>query len=272
MNMITLESYIKDLQAQGKSSFTAQEAAATLGISQGALNARVHRLMKQGELVTPARHLYVPVLPKDRLMGCIPAAELVPLLMKYKQQSYYAGLLSAALYHGASHQKPQRFQVIVDRQMRSVTLGKIFIEFTYKNSLVDLPLQDIVVKTGYLKISSPELTVMDLFLYSARVGGLNPIATILSELIEILNPEKLMDLIRKTGGKSWIQRLGWILERIETADEERQKLIVKNLQKYIETQRLSYVPLASELPTKGSMRNTKWFIIENTAVESDYDS
>ncbi len=270
--MITLEDYIKDLQAQGESAFTAQEAAATLEISQSALNARVHRLMKQGELVAPAKHFYVPVPPKHRFAGCIPAADLVPLLMKYKQQPYYVGLLSAALYHGASHQKPQRFQVVVDRQMRDVIIGKVFIEFVYKKTFVDLPLQDIVVTTGYLKVASPELTAMDLLLYPARVGGLNHIATVLSELIETLDPEKLMALIRKVDGKAWVQRLGWILEKIETTDDDRQKSVVNILEKYIATQSLSYVPLASELPTKGCTRNGKWLIIENTTVESDYDS
>ncbi len=269
---MTLGDYIKDLQARGKGAFTSQEAVAALGISQKALNMRVHRLMKQGELVTPARHFYVPVPPEHRGMGCIPAADLVPLLMKYKQQPYYAGLLSAALYHGASHQRPQRFQVVVDRQMRDLRIGKVFVEFVYKRTLVDLPVQDIVVKTGYLKISSPELTAMDLFLYPARVGGLNHIATVLSELMETLNPEKLTDLIRKVEGKAWVQRLGWILEKIETADEDRQKVIVSNLEAYLLAQNLSYVPLASELPTKGYPRNTKWLIIENTTVESDYDS
>lgn len=270
--MSTLESYIKDLRAHGRLYFTTQKALADLGISHAALNSRIYRLKKMGELVSPAKNLFVIVAPEYRSLGCLPAAELIPILMKYWQQEYYAGLLTAALYHGASHQKPQIFQVVVNKQIPPLSQGKVFIEFITKKSLENVPTQEINVKTGYLKISSPEVTAMDLLLYTHRVGGLNTIGTVLSELIETLDAQKLVTLAKHFKGKAWVQRLGWIFEHIDTMDNERKKSLLDALQDYLLTQRLFYIPIASELETAGCARNKKWMIIENTTIESDYDT
>jgi hypothetical protein len=45
--------------------------------------------------------------------------------MAYLDEKYYAGLLSAAEYHGAAHQRPQVFQVVVARNKSEITCGKV---------------------------------------------------------------------------------------------------------------------------------------------------
>jgi hypothetical protein len=176
------------------------------------------------------------------------------------------------LYHGASHQKPRIFQVIVDKQIPPLVIGKIAIEFIVKKSLEGISTQSIVVKSGYLQISSPEVTAMDLILYSRRVGGINAIATVLSELVEVLNPEKLIFLAQATNTKSWVQRLGWILEQIDTIDNEKKDILLTALHLYLHSRQLFYIPASAELEASGCARNKKWMIIENTTVESDYDT
>lgn len=270
--MTTLEAYVKDLRAHGRSYFTTQKALSDLGVSHAKLNSRIYRLKKKGELISPAKNLFVIVSPEYRSLGCLPPAELIPILMRHWNQEYYAGLLTAALYHEASHQKPQIFQVVVSKQIPLLVQGKVSIEFITKKSLENLPTQDIEAKTGYLRISSPEVTAMDLLLYTHRVGGLNAIGTVLSELIESIEPKKLIVLAKNLKGKAWVQRLGWILEHIDTIDNDRKLSLVNALQEYLLTQRLFYIPLASELKVAGYARNKKWMIIENTTIESDYDT
>lgn len=182
---------------------------------------------------------------------------------------YYVCLLSSALYHGASHQKPQIFQVMVNQQLKPITFGKVKIEFIYKKSLENLPTKKIAVKTGYLIVATPELTAMDLFLYPHHAGGLNHIATILNELIEAIDPEKLIMLLEHSEKTFWMQRLGYILERIDTMEPEKQSNIVQVLSQYIAKKSVPLVALASELPTKGKPRDHRWMIIENTNIESD---
>ena len=271
-NMVTLDKYIKIIREKGKSYFTKDQALKDLQIKNDSLNARIYRLKQKSEIISPAENLYVIVPPEYRNFGCIPAEELVPLLMKYKKVDYYACLLTAAMYHEASHQKPQLFQVMTNKQLKPLSFGKVRIEFIYKKFFVNLPTQNINVKTGYLKISSPELTAMDLLLYSKHSGGLNHIAGVLSELVEAINPEKLTAVTKVSGEKTWLQRLGYILDHINSVNNKKKKLIISKLKKLLGRQKLVYMPLASELPVKGCSRNDKWMIIENTTIESDYDS
>ncbi|MBI2996408.1 MAG: type IV toxin-antitoxin system AbiEi family antitoxin [Candidatus Melainabacteria bacterium] len=260
------------IRAKGKSYFTREQALKDLQIKSDSLNARIYRLKQKGEIISPSENLYVIVPPEYRDFGCMPQEELVPILMRYKKVDYYAGLLTAAMYHGASHQKPQLFQVMTNKQLKSLNFGKVRIEFIYKKSFINLPTQNVNVKTGYLKISSPELTAMDLLLYSKRSGGLNHIASVLSELVEAVNPKKLTTVARISGEKTWLQRLGYILDHINSVNNKKKKLIISKLKKLLSRQKLVYMPLASELPIKGCSRNDKWMIIENTTIESDYDS
>ncbi len=44
------------------------------------------------------------------------------------------------------------------------------------------------------------------------------------------------------------------------------------MQEYLLTQQVFYITGASELETLGCTRNKKWMIIENTTIESDYDT
>lgn len=270
--MVTLDKYIKTIRAKGKSYFTKNQAIKDLQIKNDSLNARIYRLKQKGEIISPAENLYVIVPPEYRDFGCIPQEELVPILIKYKKVDYYACLLTAAMYHGASHQKPQLFQVMTNKQIKPLRFGKLRIEFIYKKSFINLPTQNINVKTGYLRVSSPELTVMDLLLYSKHSGGLNHIAGILSELVEAINPDKLTAVAKVSGEKTWLQRLGYILDHIDSVNNKKKKLIITKLKKLLGRQELVYMPLASELSVKGCSRNDKWMIIENTTIESDYDS
>ena len=260
--------YIKFVRASGHYSFTTSEALSSLGISKNAFHCGMYKLKKSGDIVSAAKHLYVIVPAEYQTTGCIPAEELIPILMKHWNLPYYACLLSAARYHGASHQQPQIFQVMTNKQIKMLHCGKLRIDFIYKKSLENLPTQTITVKTGYLVSSTPELTAMDLLLYPNHVGGLNHIATVLSELIEKIDLHKLTELINFSTERAWVQRLGYILEHIESMDQEKQQSIISLLQEML-VKPSNPIPLATELPIKGQPRDLSWMVVENTTIESD---
>ena len=179
-------------------------------------------------------------------------------------------LLTAAQYHGAAHQKPAVFQVITNKQIwRKLEFGQVRIDCLYKKSLKNLPTQNFTVNTGYLKVSSPELTALDLLIYSNKSGGLNHIATVLSELIEAIDPEKLIELAKQLDENVWFQRLGFILDNIDPFDTELNQKIIDALEKYLVSKKLKYRPLAPEIPSTGYPYLKKWMIIENTDIKSD---
>ena len=166
MNLIN---YLKDIRQKGECSFSLKQIMSDLSLSKNAALNAIHRLKIQGELISPAKGLYVIVPPEEQPYGSIPANELVPIFMEYLQADYYTSLLTAAQYYGASHQKPNRFQIISNKRTKHpLEFGHTKIEIIYKKSLADLPIKDVVVKTGYLKMATPELTAMDLFLYPKK--------------------------------------------------------------------------------------------------------
>jgi predicted transcriptional regulator of viral defense system len=267
--MRLFESYIKDVRKKGRLYFTTAQALTELNVQLNALYAGLHTLKRKGEIVSPAKGLFIIVPPEEQTIGCIPAEQLIPILMEHWGAEYYAGLLTAAMYHGASHQKPQVFQVVTNKRSKSVVCGKIKVDFIYKKSPQNVRIQKIAVRTGYLNISTPEATAYDLLLYPHHSGGLNNIATLLGELIEVVEPDSLIELAKEIRQRVWIQRLGYILDSIDVMDDEKKDRVLQKAQSYLANLDLYYVPLTPDLPTKGYPKNKKWMIIENTTIESD---
>jgi AbiEi antitoxin C-terminal domain len=106
---------------------------------------------------------YTLLPPEHKSYGSIPAEELIPIMMKHIDAEYYAALPSAAGFYGASHQKPMVFQIVTNRRIKhSLKFGLVHIKLIHKNSLTGLPIKDFVVSTGYLKVATLELIVIDL--------------------------------------------------------------------------------------------------------------
>lgn len=265
----TLEAYLKEQRGKGQRAFAINEATRTLGVSKNAILASIARLMQKKELVSPVKGFYVWLPPHYALAGCIPAQELVPLVMEHLRVNYYLAFLSAAKHYGASHQKPMVFQVVVDKRMRHITCGNVRIWFTFKKNIAKIPIQKKAVPTGYLNISSPEATAMDMINFPRKSVGINNIATVLSELIESIDITRLIAMADSVGQKAWMQRMGYILAHIDTMMEDHQKNIIDALAKYLADKQTFYIPLSTVNPKAGFTRDKKWKIIENTTVESD---
>lgn len=267
---MNLQSYIKEIRKDGKRCFTIGNVIKQFQVSRNYARVALHRLLKSGDLISPVKGLYVIVPPEHQPHGSIPAEELVPLIMQYLSANYYVALLTAGLFHGATHQKPARFQVISNKRIkRRLVFGDVEIDFIYKKSVSNLPTQDFTVSTGYLKIATPELVALDLLNYPYHAGGLNHIATVLSELIENLDPIKLIKLAKDIKAEYQLQRIGYILDNIEVMDADHAETIINALAFFVKESKKKYLPLASEIPKTGYPRSKKWRIIENTEIESD---
>lgn len=267
---MNLSWYVKNIRKNGQRYFTLKQLMADKGLSKNAALNAIYRLRKHGELISPARGLYVMVPPEHQPVGSIPPQELIPLVMQYLGINYYVALLTAGLFHGATHQKPARFQVISDKHIKHpLTFGDVEIDFIFKKSILGLPTQDFTVNTGYLKVATPELVALDLLEYPNHAGGLNHIATVFSELIENLNPAKLIKLAKDTHVEYQLQRIGYILDHIDVIEEKNGELMISVLAGYVKENKPNYLPLASEIAKHGYPRCKKWRIIENSTIESD---
>ena len=52
-------------------------------------------------------------------------------------------------------------------------------------------------------------------------------------------------------------------------DDTLAENFIEELAQYIEKNKSTYIPLASEIPIKGYPRSKKWKIVINTNIESD---
>lgn len=254
--------YVEQLASAGRYVFTGREARAPLGVSAKAAALALNRLAKRGLLASPARGLYVIVPPEYRSLGCLPPEQFIPDLMKRLKRPYYVGLLSAAEYHGAAHQRPQALQVFLEAVRRPIVCGRVRVMFLARKRLHAVPVQTVNTPRGGLLISTPESTAVDLVGYEQQAGGLNLVATVLSELGEKIDPAKLV-AAADASPIAWAQRLGYLLEHVGSAAK------TGPLQEHVRAHVRNTTPLAPGRAFKSSPRDPKWKVYVNAAVETD---
>lgn len=210
-----LDSFIDAQRANGKYNFTTENLHTQLDVSENALKKSLQRLKNQGEVVMIRRGFYVIVPPEYRAKGIIPTNLYINDLMKFLNRDYYVGLLNAAAYHGAAHQQPQSYSIITKGiTLRPIRNHKVSIAFYIKKEWDKKDIMKRKVDSGYINISSPELTSLDLVSYYKEAGGFNRVATIIEELKEAMQVDILIETARKYEEVAVVQRLGYILEYV----------------------------------------------------------
>ena len=254
--------YVSELAASGRYDFSSREARSALGVSAAAAKLALNRLAKQKLIASPARGSYVIVPPEYRSLGCLPADQFIPALMKRLSLLYYAGLLSAGQYHGAAHQRPQEFQVFLAKNRRPIQCGAVRVAFMARKRLTDVPVQSFNTPRGTVLVSSPEATALDLVGYTHHAGGFNQVATVLSELAERIDPEKLAG-VAPTAPVAWAQRLGYLLDHLGFAVK------TPALKDYVRAHAKQSTVLLTKAPHKRSRRNRGWKLYVNVNVETE---
>lgn len=253
--------YLASLAASGRYHFVSREAWSALGVSADAAKLALNRLAKQDLIASPARGFYVIVPPEYRSLGCLPADQFVPALMKRLKLSYYAGLLSAAQYHGAAHQRPQEFQVFLAKARRPIRCGNVRVAFMVRKRIADVPVRSFNTPRGTVLVSTPEATALDLVGYQRHAGGLDQVATVLSELAEQIDPKKLA-AAAQTAPVAWAQRLGYLLEHIGAGDK------VPALKAYVREHVKQSAALLPGAPHEQARRDKGWTLYVNADVEA----
>jgi len=254
--------YVDQLATAGRYSFTRRDAQLALGVSASAAVLALNRLAKQGLLASPARSFYVSVPPEYRSLGCLPAEQFVPDLMKWLERPYYVCLLSAAEFHGAAHQRPQALQVFLEGQRRPLVCGRVRVTFLVRKRLRAVPVQLVDTPRGGVLISTPEATALDLVGYALQAGGLNSVATVLSELAERIDAQKLAEAA-KAAPVVWAQRLGHLLQRVGAADK------TGPLEEHVRAHARAATPLAPGTAFRTKLRDAVWKVYVNTTMEAE---
>jgi predicted transcriptional regulator of viral defense system len=254
------------LISHGKHWITTDEIASTLAVPVEHVPSIVARHRRAGRLFSPTRGGYVPIPAEYRSWRAVPASHFIDLMMRYLDHDYYVGYLSAAEVHGAAHQRPQVFQVITNARLNDRAFDRVGIEFTTSAKAAERPTTTINTPTGTMKVSIPEITVLDLVANPARGGGLSNIATVMGELLEegLLDVQRLAELAKEYP-TAVSQRAGWLLERV--AAEIGVEVDLDPLAAVSHARRKP-TPLAASGRRAGPL-DDRWNVIVNADVEPD---
>ena len=150
--------------------------------------------------------------------------------------------------------------------MRSTSKnGTTILFFSKKDIQTDL-IRKYKTQTGYVNVSSPELTAVDLIENEKSVGGLNRVCTVLNELSDAMNLGGLNASFFKISPTPVFQRLGYILEHILERNDMAETLY--SLME-IAGLKLRKVPFKTSKPADGCKVDTKWKVIVNQEIEID---
>ncbi len=260
-----LEDFINNLRSNGRYSFSLPEVRKEFDQSDEAIKKALQRLRKKKEIALVRNEFYVIVTPEYRSKGILPPSLFVSELMLFLEKNYYVGLMNAAAYYGAAHQQPQSFSIItVKPSLRNIENNNLKINFYVKKEWAKEDLMQKKVDTGFINVSSPELTALDLVYYFSQSGGLNRVATVLEELSESIDASKLLDTARRFYPKSAVQRLGFLLENILGMRD-----LSDPLKEYLKT--VSYFPvlLRPQKDKSDMITGNDWKVVQNVKIETD---
>jgi predicted transcriptional regulator of viral defense system len=269
-NYKRLEHWIEELQSKGKLSFSLNELRHNFKQnSETALKQLLERLTGNKKIISVFKGYYVIIPPQYSSKGILPPSMFIDGLMKFLARKYYVGLLNAAALNGASHQQPQEYFVVTEYPVMRPT-NKKGIKINYI-STKQLPNEFLIEKkkteTGYISVSNPMLTAIDLINYEKRIGGLNRAATIINELVESIRPIDLNEELIKYASVTSLQRLGYILEVILNRNDLAKK-IYKQCKK---AGKIFYlIPLKASGKKQKERINEKWKLMINTEIETDF--
>jgi predicted transcriptional regulator of viral defense system len=260
-----LEVYLNEIRTQGRYAFAWNELKEQFNnLTDKALNQNLYRLKSKGKVAQIRKGFYAIIPPEYSIQGMLPVYLFIDDLMKSLNRRYYVGLISAAALHGAAHQQPMESFIIIEKPaLRDIKNQKIKINFYVKKNWDD---QDIIQKktdAGYINVSSPELTALDLLYYIDSIG-INRTATILKELSAEIKPENLMRVAKSYPQTAAIQRLGYLLSK-EIHNEALANAIAASLKE----RRLFQIPLSPATGNTNGATDPDWKIIQNVKIESD---
>ncbi len=257
------DQYIDDLAASGSHHFTTAAAMEAIGGSEDAVRAQIRRLNQRGLVASPMRSFHVIVSPVYRRYACPPAEHFIDQLMETLDIPYYVALLSAAERHGAAHQRPQVMQVMVPESRPDIICGdERIVMFTARGDLNRMPVVKINTPYGSIKYATPEVTALEFVGYPHRSCGLNNAGTVLIELGEVINPQKLLEAA-KLCPVGWSQRLGYLLEFTGWPE------LAAAIEPFVRDSASCYIPLRRAEKTIGAKRNQRWKVIVNHDVDPD---
>ncbi|MBN1571362.1 MAG: hypothetical protein JXA73_26235 [Acidobacteria bacterium] len=252
------EAFIEERLALGRVAFSLDEIVEKTGLSAIAAKNQLRRLSGKAVRVSPRQRFFLIIGPEHRTMGAPPSTWWLQEYFDWLGHPYYLALQSAAAEFGSNPQALQVTQVMTDRPIRALKVGRVQIRFFVKRNIKQTPIRQLPQSSAPLCISTPEATTFDLVQYAARIGGIERAAETIAPLLPKLRVRELKRVLDAESAPAIAQRLGFVFEALGA---ER---LADAVNDWLPDQRMP-VPLS---PLKSEGRNfpivERWQILNNS--------
>lgn len=151
---------------------------------------------------------------------------------------------------------------MVAKSRRPIRCGKVRVEFILRKNAASIPTLPRNTPAGILKIATPEAAALDLIGYVGRCAGLDNVATVLTELAEKIDVNRLIE-VAELSPIAWVQRVGYLLDLI--GEQEKAGALLD----FIRNKRPLPTPLMPGVSIKGAKKDSRWQVFVNTEVEPE---
>jgi len=264
----SVKEWIEELQKKGITTFRLTDVTETFPeLKPDTIRRSLTRQTQKRKICSVWNGFYVIIPIEYQNKGIVPVVFYIDQLMGFLGRDYYIALLNAAAFYGAAHQRPQEYTIVTTPpSLRTSKRDGVRINFINKSAIPEELIEQRKTQTGYIKVSSAELTSADLIQYEKEIGGLNRAATVLNELAESLKFKGVSQSFFEYAPLPVIQRLGYLLD-VELGYSELADDLLSEIQKY--SFRFRKTPLKYKKTTDGCAINEKWKVIVNESIEID---
>ena len=257
--------YIKHLLSIENYSFSLEEVTKNTDGQGTSLKFELARLIEKREILNFRKGFYLIIPPRYSKQGKIPIQLYADKLFKSLNRNYYLGFYTAAKFHGASHQQSQQEYVMTEKpKLSDIQKKELNTRFFTASKWSNKNIQEKKSDAGIFKISSPALTAVDLLHHQSKLGGINRMLAVFEELSEEINQNDIQNLLTWYPHKSSLQRLGFILEKLEVEEKLTEPIL-----KHLKTNKYFPVLLSPKTNKKAGAANNQWKVDMNIKLESD---
>jgi hypothetical protein len=139
---------------------------------------------------------------------------------------------------------------MVSHQRRAINVGRQHIVFHARANITKLPNRWHETPDGRFRISTPELTMLDLLRRQDIVGGLSRVVEVINELAAHATAEELTATLKAADDVPNAQRLGTLLA-------QRSATLSEAIAEWLDDRSLRTIPLAPAIP--GPVEEDKTF-------------
>jgi hypothetical protein len=245
--------------AMGRVTLDLSDLVKASGLSALAAKRQLSRLRGKAVRISPRQPFYLIVSPEHRSMGAPPPNWWLQDYFDWLGRPYYLALLSAASSYGSNPQGLQITQVMTDKPLRPIKVGRIQLRFFVKRGIERTPTQQPAGAVAPLCVSTPEATAYDLIRYATSIGGIERAAETIRPLLPLLRVREIKRVLDAENELVVSQRLGFVIEALGD----------KPLAKTIRDRLPNELTIVTLTPAKGKRDNLplvkRWQVLNNSS-------